>query len=97
MAKVKVHNEYFRTVSLSKRKSCPSCHAKLLPAEQIWSWGNYVSARWYTVQYFCKQCWDECQQRLIAHAQPCGCTFQLIAYHGDKLPAWLTLGDICER
>ena len=56
MAKVREHNEYFRTVSLSNRKSCPNCSVKLAMGEQIWSWGNYVRAKWYTVQYFCCNC-----------------------------------------
>ena len=95
MAKQKVHNEYFRTVSLGKRKSCPHCGHKLHPGEQIWSWGNYVSAKWVTVDHFCKLCFDVpyrgVKQRLQAHSEPCGCAFELIGYGGEKLPTWLTL------
>lgn len=93
--KIRQHSEYFRTVSLSGRKSCPNCSVKLAMGEQVWSWGNYVRAKWYTVQYFCKECFSEGysnpKQRLIEHAKPCGCTFNLIGYRGEKLPAWLTL------
>lgn len=91
---VREHNEYFRTVLMSNRKSCPNCHEKL-HGGSIWSWGEYQNARWYAVQYFCEQCWDKGSQnpkeRLIAHRGPCGCAFNLVGYHGEKLPGWLTL------
>lgn len=97
MAKVREHNEYFRTVSLGNRKSCPNCSTKLPYGEQIWSWGNYVRVKWITVQYFCCNCfangYHNPKQRLIDHAGPCGCTFNLIGYRGEKLPAWLTLEE----
>lgn len=96
MAKVRIHNEYFRTVSMGNRKSCPNCHYKLGQGESIYSWGEYTRAKWYTVQYFCKTCWDtsysQCpKKRLIEHAKPCGCEFNLVGYQGEKLPSWLTL------
>lgn len=86
-----VHNEYFRTVSLGGRKSCPCCKAKLSAGEQIWSWGEYQRATWYTVQHFCKECWLEVENRLQAHAFQCRCTFQLVGYGGERLPVWLSL------
>ena len=96
MPKQRVHSEYFRTVSLGKRKSCPSCGEKLLPSESIWSWGEYFRGTWGTVDYFCKQCFDlpyrGVKQRLQAHSDPCGCIFELRGYRGEKLPQWLTLG-----
>lgn len=93
--KLRVHNEYFRTVSLGNRKSCPTCGHKLASGESIWSWGEYVRGKWYTVTHFCQVCWAACpytspRARLLAHSTPCGCTFQLVAYSGT-LPAWLTL------
>ena len=95
MAKQRVHSEYFRTVSLGKRKSCPHCGQKLLPGEAIWSWGEYIHGTWGTVDHFCKMCFDNpyrgVKQRLQAHSDPCGCTFQLVGYQGEKLPTWLTL------
>ena len=95
MPKVREHSEYFRPVSCGKRKSCPNCGEKLLPGENIWSWGEYNHVRWYTVQYFCKSCFDTpykgVKQKLLDHSAPCGCTFNLVGYRREKLPDWLTL------
>ena len=90
--KVREHNEYFRTVSLGKRKTCPSCKAKLALGESIWSWGEYVRAKWRTVDYFCKECFNSAvRSRLLNHAKDCGCKVNLVGYGGTKLPPWLTL------
>jgi hypothetical protein len=91
------HNEWFRTVSLGGRKSCPCCHQKLLPGESIWSWGEYVGGpSWRTVKYFCKLCFPtEVQEPLIHHAGPCGCTITLVGYQGATLPSWLNLTPAC--
>lgn len=95
MSKVREHNEYFRTVSLGNRKSCPSCGEKLPAGEQIWSWGEYAYAKWHTVQYFCVSCWGNGPRnpkaRLIEHREPCGCSFNLVGYRGTRLPNWLAL------
>jgi hypothetical protein len=90
MAKQRVHNEYFRTVSCGNRKSCPQCGEKL-SGEFIWSWGQYISAKWNTVQYFCRVCYPTVQRKLQSHSDPCGCTFQLQGYGGQQLPSWLRL------
>lgn len=104
-AKQRVHNEYFRTVSLGNRKTCPTCKAKLTRSlvqpettgpyyqqESIWSWGNYVNARWHTVDYFCRQCFaTTVAARLLEHADECGCAIELVGYRGERLPPWLTL------
>jgi hypothetical protein len=92
MAKQRVHNEYFRTVSLGGRKSCPECKEKLPRGEYIWSWGEYVNAKWRTVRRFCVQCWPDIQRDLEVHKSECGCDFQLVGYQGTTLPPWLTLG-----
>lgn len=94
MAKNRVHNEYFRTVSLGGRKSCPRCHAKL-EGEKIWSWGEYVSAKWRTVTHFCGKCFAKnVRPLLVDHAKNCGCQFDLIGYQGERLPVWLTLDPV---
>lgn len=92
MAKPRVHNEWFRSVSLGNRKSCPSCGDKLEPGEKVWSWGEYVRAKWRTVMHFCKHCYEKsvCAP-LLAHAGPCGCKIELVAYGGERLPEWLVL------
>ena len=91
--KQRIHNEYFRTVSLSHRKSCPTCKEKLLPGESIWSWGEYIFAKWRTVRYFCKCCYPEVQRDLTVHREECGCDFNLIMYGGEQQPEWLELPE----
>lgn len=92
MSGVRVHNEWFMPVSLRHRKSCPTCRQKLPQGESIYAWGEYQRARWYTVMYFCVQCFaSEVIPRLTDHAKGCGCTFQLNARSGYTLPHWLTL------
>lgn len=86
------HNEHFCTVSLGGRKSCPTCNRKLPDGESVWSWGEYVRARWRTVLHFCVQCYDaEVKRPLLAHAGPCGCEIVLCSYQGERLPDWLNL------
>lgn len=76
----------------SRRKSCPTCKAKLEEGEWVWSWGEYVNAKWHTVTHFCKSCYrGNVQQRLIVHRNECGCDFNLVGYQGEELPEWLTL------
>lgn len=96
MAKLRSHNEYFRTVSLGNRKSCASCKAKLPIGEVIWSWGEYANAKWHTVDYFCVACFPQIKAKLVDHADDCGCHFNLIGYGGQKLPNWLTLNGVCD-
>lgn len=89
MARVREHNEYFRSVSMNNRKSCPNCRAKL-EGEKIWSWGEYVYGRWNTVKYFCKECFSkEVSGPLGSHTDSCGCSVNLIGYNGETLPEWL--------
>lgn len=86
------HNEWFRSVSLRGRKSCPSCKEKLQPGEKIWSWGEYVHGKWRTVDHFCKSCFQEnVKSRLTGHSVDCGCSITLVGYGGGELPEWLTL------
>lgn len=86
-----VHNEYFRTVLLGNRKSCPTCKLKLHSGEKIWSWGEYQRGKWYTVEHFCSQCFYEVKARLLYHSNQCRCSYNLQGYSGEKLPVWLTL------
>ena len=89
--KVRNHNEYFRTVSLGNRKSCPTCGEKLQNGESIWSWGEYVRAKWRTVKHFCKACFEEeVRGLLIDHAGDCGCNITLVVREIET-PEWLKL------
>jgi uncharacterized protein (DUF983 family) len=92
MSKQRTHNEWFRTVSLGKRKSCPNCKQKLDKGESIWSWGNYISGKWHTVLHFCTECFvEKCKQELLKHRDECGCGIELVGYQGEELPEWLNL------
>jgi hypothetical protein len=87
-----VHNEYFRTVSLGGRKSCPHCHSQLARGEQVWSWGEYQRGKWHTVQHLCRACWPTVQEQLRHHAFQCRCAFVLVGSH-TALPDWLCLEE----
>ena len=91
-ARQRVHREWFRRVDRGGRKSCSNCRAKLLPGESIWSWGEYVNAKWRNVQDLCMNCWPEVRQRLLAHKAECGCAFELIGYHSTK-PSWMIMEE----
>lgn len=87
---IRIHNEYFRPVSLNNRKSCPTCHIKLASTESIWSWGEYISATWRTVTYFCRSCYkQQVYSALVSHSNPCKCTIVLNMYRGEARPEWL--------
>ena len=91
-SKVREHNEYFRTVSLSKRKSCPYCYAKLAEGESVWSWGEYHAGKWRTVKYFCQVCFERnVKGLLLSHTDTCRCVVNLVGYGSEKLPTWLHL------
>lgn len=94
MAKIRVkqRKEYFRSVSLGRRKSCPSCHRELDRGESIWSWGEYVHGKWYNITKLCKHCWKERWRDalLVAYANY---EIHLHGYRGEELPEWLTLEE----
>lgn len=86
--KQRLHREWFRAVELGGRKSCPTCHAKLEPKEWIWSWGQFINAKFRLIRYCCKSCWKTVQSDLYKHARDCGCSFELVAKHAPK-PSWM--------
>jgi hypothetical protein len=95
MAAKRVHNEWFRPVSLGGRKSCPSCHCKLAPSESIWSHGEYLRAKWRTVSHFCKNCFEEnVRSPLASHARDCGCSIEFRVQGYGTHPDWLVM-DSC--
>ena len=96
--KVRTHNEWFRPVFLSGRKSCPTCHCKLRDLESIWSWGEYRYAKWRTVKHFCCQCFRrEVLAPLMAHTDDCGCKIEFCG-QGCSLPVWLKFeGGTCDE
>ena len=95
MPKLRNHNEWFTTVSLGGRKSCPLCKAKLGPREWIWSWGEYVRGKWRTVKHFCKECYpEEVRKPLLRHTEECGCNVTIVVKHAVR-PEWLELEETC--
>ncbi len=89
--KLRIHREWFRTVSLGGRVSCPNCKSKVYPPQHIWSWGEYLYGKWRTVRHFCKECFPVIKADLLQHKLSCGCQFELVAYSGNHLPLWLNL------
>jgi hypothetical protein len=85
-SKLRSHNEWFQAIA---KKTCP-CGQK---HTQVYSWGEYSRARWFTVDHFCEHCFQSrVIPRLVGHAGTCGCTFNLVARSGHgPLPVWLTM------
>ena len=97
--KIRHHNEFFRSIALGNRKSCPTCHIRL-DGYPILSWGEYRSARWYTVDHFCHRCIKRVVlDRLISHVGPCTCIIDFqwrgVGAHPDYLPIQISeIGEI---
>lgn len=88
--KDRVHREWFRKIS---KTTCP-CGCK---KKEVYSWGQYIRARWNTVKYFCSECFSDIKNDLLDHKGDCGCSFELIGYQGQRLPDWLNLNqEACE-
>jgi hypothetical protein len=83
MNKIRVHNEWFQSIV---KTTCPCGQKKTT----CYAWGNYVAARWRTVEHFCEKCFQSrVMTRLLAHAGPCGCVFSFQARSGHSLPAFI--------
>ena len=97
----RVHGEYFQAIT---RKSCP-CGSNSVRGgvkHQVYAWGEYVRAKWRTVDYFCEKCFQtRVIPQLIAHAGGCGCTFELRARSGHSIPSWIRMpqqgSKVCDR
>lgn len=93
---LRVHNEWFQPIVKRGRCLCRRDTAERLALGdiRIFAWGEYVSAKWRTVDYFCLGCFAErIIPRLRQHANGCGCTFQVCARSGYTLPAWIKLPE----
>lgn len=85
MSRLRIHNEWF--MPLAKR-SCPCGQKKT----EVFAWGEYHCAKWRTVDHFCRTCFEHrVLNRLIAHAGPCGCVFELKARTGYSIPDWIKM------
>jgi hypothetical protein len=76
------HREWFMPI---KKKRCPCGRGR----EPVMAWGQYVHARWRTIQHFCEKCFGDVLARMKAHVTACGCSFEFQARSGYELPAWL--------
>lgn len=89
-SKVRVHNEYFMPLV----KTTCECGEK---RTKVYAHGEYIRARWHTVQHFCQTCFVErVQNQLVTHAGSCGCEFNLTARSGHSIPSWIKMPDICK-
>ncbi len=89
-----VHREWFQDTSYgvcdcgSNRRSRRKAGKDLT----VYAWGEYASATWRTVRRVCECCFQrDIIPQLRSHADPCGCSFQLVPRSGHSLPPWITL------
>lgn len=84
-------NIYIRTVSLNNRKSCPTCSQKL-EGRLIYSAGEYVNAKWNTIQHFCELCFSiSLKKDCEVYRTKTGKEIKFVSYQGTKIPEWLHL------
>lgn len=84
----RIHNEWFQAIA---KTTCP-CGKKHV---QVFAWGEYVAAKWRTVDHFCQDCFKRrVLGQLVSHANDCGCSFAFKARSGHgALPDWLQAGQ----
>lgn len=88
-SKIRVHNEWFQPIV---KTTCP-CGVK---KTSVFAWGEYIAAKWRTVDYFCEACFEtRVIPRLVSHAGDCGCQFNLTARSGHRIPEWIKMPDTC--
>lgn len=77
------HNEWFRTVDdkvceCGRRTSRTYRNKPLAESEQcqqVYSWGQYVIAKWRTIYHFCEHCaLEKIEPVLSNHIAECGCS-----------------------
>lgn len=84
MAIARQHKEWFKAIA---KRTC-TCGQK---KTDVFSWGEYVSGKWRTVDYVCQSCFPQILKRLQSHKNDCGCEFKLVGYRGQALPEWLVI------
>lgn len=81
----------------SARKKCVTCDRKLPEGEFIWTWGEYRNAWFRVVAKFCVNCFDDVvKNKLLKHANDCGCQINLIVQgkFGVSAPEWLSIPEL---
>lgn len=90
-------NVYVRTV-MPKRKSCPACLKKLPTNEAIYSYGEYIRAKWNTFTYGCVNCFDTCAKpMMVKYKNETGREINIIGYQGAQIPEWLKLDSTQDK
>jgi|SRR5262245_34736308 len=88
--KSQTFNVWIGNVSLSGRKTCPSCHGKLVGGNSIVSVGEYISGKYRSAFYACQDCLGDTLTGRLYSSE--GVT--LCMRSGDRRPAWLQLGPL---
>jgi hypothetical protein len=99
MATQRIHREWFMPVQTAAgRTTCPCGMTRKQREAQggdtsLYACGEYSRARWSTWDYCCRHCFQSriVRGRLLPHAAPCGCTFELQPRSGYRLPDWMVL------
>lgn len=71
-----------------KQTTCPCGQRKT----EVWAWGKYIAARWYTINHFCQTCFET---RVIHWVKTRTQTtkgqevFVFKAYRNCAVPSWL--------
>jgi hypothetical protein len=98
--KQRTHNEWFRPIA--RKAKCSTCNHVIDKDDCLWSWGEYVNAKWRTVKHFCQHCFvEQVQTPLVEHTNGCGCevTICFKGINHNNIPDWLTLPEFtgCEK
>lgn len=78
-------NVYLRIVKLNNRKSCPTCKTKLGENGFILSSGEYINAKWHTIEYCCQHCFYQLDNKLKNQID----NFEYKGYQGFSIPNWI--------
>lgn len=80
----RVHREWFNMLVKTK---CPDCGTR---NTTVYSWGEYVRAKYRAVRYFCDspECHTPIVEALKQHQRECGCQFELVGKN-CQVPSYL--------
>lgn len=84
---IAIKHLYFRQV-MKRRKSCPNCRTK---TEEVYSVGEYVNAKWRTVQYLCGNCTKDFLFRVKEFEKRQTCIITFVGYRGEEVPFNLSI------
>lgn len=89
--KEKIYNIFFQP-TVRKSCHCGSNSKRGAPKHTVFACGEYINAKWHTVDYFCQQCFQtRIVPRLLQHMGEWCCKIAIRARSGYSLPDWITL------